>query len=206
MHRDRATGRVVSAQEFAELKAAEKAKNRRPPKEEVQLGVVKTGVAQAREREAAIAAERREANKPFARGYDEDADREARRASRWGDPAAGAGGAAALAGFQGRAAAEREAAALAPPSSSSAPAPGSQAAAAAQRALDAAGRRVPQEVPPHSWLRRRLAAAPNRFGIAPGRHWDGVDRSNGFERALAVAANERAARQASKRAFLQEDM
>ena len=31
--------------------------------------------------------------------------------------------------------------------------------------------KVPLEVPPHSWLKRRMGAPPNRYGIRPGRHW-----------------------------------
>ncbi|KAF2457921.1 Pre-mRNA-splicing factor of RES complex-domain-containing protein [Lineolata rhizophorae] len=44
-------------------------------------------------------------------------------------------------------------------------------------------------------------AAPNRYGIRPGHRWDGVDRSNGFEREYFKAQNERRAVQDLKYAW-----
>ncbi|XP_058743995.1 uncharacterized protein LOC131616634 [Vicia villosa] len=66
--------------------------------------------------------------------------------------------------------------------------------------MRASGFVVPQDIPDHSWLKRGLDAAPNRYGIRPGRHWDGVDRSNGFEKGMFKRTNERQAK--DKEAYL----
>ncbi|KAL5551228.1 hypothetical protein UlMin_001404 [Ulmus minor] len=59
---------------------------------------------------------------------------------------------------------------------------------------------IPQDIPNHSWLKRGLDAAPNRYGIRPGRHWDGVDRSTGYEKELFKRMNEK--RATEKEAYL----
>ncbi|KAF5935738.1 hypothetical protein HYC85_026867 [Camellia sinensis] len=52
---------------------------------------------------------------------------------------------------------------------------------------------VPQGIPSHSWLKRGFDAPPNRYAIRPGRHWDGVDHSNGFEKEIFKRTNEKQA-------------
>jgi hypothetical protein len=68
------------------------------------------------------------------------------------------------------------------------------------------GFNVPQEVPQHSWLRRKVPAPVNRYSLRPGRHWDGVDRSNGFEKEMFKMLNQRNAQELEARMWAQEDM
>lgn len=65
---------------------------------------------------------------------------------------------------------------------------------------------IPQDVPAHSWMRRRLPAAVNRYGIRPGRHWDGVDRSNGFEGEMFKRQSDLRRRDQVAFEWAQEDM
>lgn len=65
---------------------------------------------------------------------------------------------------------------------------------------------VPQEIPDHSWLKRGLQAAPNRYGIKPGRHWDGVDRSTGFDKAMVERMNDKLATEREAYLWSMSDM
>ena len=74
------------------------------------------------------------------------------------------------------------------------------------RELERSGFRVPQTVPPHSWLKRGVADPGTRYNIRPGKHWDGVVRGNGFEKELFKSIATRAARDSEARQWAQADM
>lgn len=65
---------------------------------------------------------------------------------------------------------------------------------------------MPQDVPEHSWIRRGVAPLSNRYGIKPGRHWDGVDRGNGFEKEYIRHMNEQRAKDREAAMWTMEDM
>jgi pre-mRNA-splicing factor CWC26 len=65
---------------------------------------------------------------------------------------------------------------------------------------------VPQQVPEHSWIRRGVQALPNRYKIKPGRHWDGVHRSNGFEHKFVFQYQHKKAERARDEYVLAEDL
>mmetsp|Transcript_36466 Transcript_36466/g.61446 ORF Transcript_36466/g.61446 Transcript_36466/m.61446 type:complete len:505 (-) Transcript_36466:164-1678(-) len=72
--------------------------------------------------------------------------------------------------------------------------------------IEGSGFKIPQGVPVQSWMRRGLGSFGNRYNIKPGRHWDGVDRSSGFEQKLFKTMNERQATTNAAYKWSTEDM
>lgn len=126
------------------------------------------GLAQKREAEARLQELELEKEKPFARTRDDpELDKMLKERVRWGDP---------MAHLVKKKHSEPVLADLGD-----------------SEKMKDSGFIIPQEIPNHSWIKRGLDAAPNRYGIKPGRHWDGVDRSNGFEKKLFRRLNEKQA-------------
>lgn len=126
------------------------------------------GLTQKREAEARQAALELEKNKPFARSRDDpELDKMLKERVRWGDP---------MAHLVKRKNVEPVLENL-----------------AEDEKIRESGFIVPQDIPSHSWLKRGVDPPANRYGIKPGRHWDGVDRSNGFERESFKRQNEKRA-------------
>ena len=183
VYRDK-TGQKLSKEEYVEAKDAERRAGKAQYDDESQLAWG-GGLRQKAEREAAEQRMKEEAAKPFARGYDEGFDAEQRGRARWGDPMAHL--------------VKNKTLLLPPPGDS-------LLTGANQEALKQSGFVIPLEVPQHSWLRRGVGPPPNRYEIKPGRHWDGVDRSNGFERDFFKRNIELKRREQQARMWAQEDM
>ncbi|KAI9073657.1 hypothetical protein K1719_044370 [Acacia pycnantha] len=144
----------------------------KPKEKEIEWG---KGLAQKREAEARLKELELEKDRPFARTRDDaDLDSMLKDRVRWGDP-------------------------MAHLVKKKYPAPVIPNLGDGEK-MKESGFIVPQDIPDHSWLKRGLAAAPNRYGIRPGRHWDGVDRSSGFEKGLFKRTNEKRSR--DKEAYL----
>lgn len=126
------------------------------------------GLTQKREAEARQAALELEKDKPFARSRDDpELDKMLKERVRWGDP---------MAHLVKRKNVEHVLENL-----------------DEDEKIRESGFIIPQDIPSHSWLKRGVDPPANRYGIKPGRHWDGVDRSNGFERGLFKRQNEKRA-------------
>ncbi|XP_020094131.1 BUD13 homolog isoform X2 [Ananas comosus] len=126
------------------------------------------GLAQKREAEARALELEIEKDKPFARSRDDpDLDKMLKERIRWGDP---------MAHLVKRKNPEPILEDL-----------------GVDVKMKESGFIIPQTIPSHSWLKRGIDFPPNRYGIRPGRHWDGVDRSNGFEKELFKRQNEKQA-------------
>ncbi|OVA11284.1 Bud13 [Macleaya cordata] len=126
-------------------------------------GLVQKREAEAREHELEV-----EKDKPFARTRDDpELDNMLKERVRWGDP---------MAHLMKRKQPEMALGNLGD-----------------DEKMKESGFMIPQDIPSHSWIKRRIDAPPNRYGIRPGRHWDGVDRSNGYEKEFFKRTNEKQA-------------
>ncbi|GAB4858535.1 hypothetical protein Ancab_010010 [Ancistrocladus abbreviatus] len=140
-------------------------KEEKPKEKKLEWG---KGLAQKREAEERLLELELEKEKPFARSRDDpELDKMLKERVRWGDPMAHL--------------VKRKQPDLVLPDLGE------------SEKMKESGFVIPQEIPSHSWIRRGLDAAPNRYGIKPGRHWDGVDRSNGYEKELFKRMNEKRA-------------
>ncbi|KAG5614299.1 hypothetical protein H5410_014123 [Solanum commersonii] len=132
------------------------------------------GLAQKREMEVRLQELESEKDKPFARSRDDpELDTMLKERVRWGDPMAHL--------------VKKKLDPILPDFG-------------ANEKMKDSGFIIPQDIPSHSWIKRGLDAAPNRYGIRPGRHWDGVDRSTGYEKELFKRTNEKQATE--KEAYL----
>ncbi|XP_043690210.1 BUD13 homolog [Telopea speciosissima] len=124
------------------------------------------GLAQKREAEARQRELELEKDKPFARTRDDpEIDKMLKERVRWGDP---------MAHLVKRKLSEPVLEDLGD-----------------EEKMKESGFIIPQDIPSHSWIIRRIDAPRNRYDIRPGRHWDGVDRSNGTEKQYFKRMNEK---------------
>ncbi|XP_011098404.1 BUD13 homolog [Sesamum indicum] len=159
------TGERISKEEFLKSRKKEFRKEEKPKEIKLEWG---KGLAQKWEAEARVQEIEKEKDKPFARSRDDpDLDAMLKERLRWGDP---------MAHLVKRKHLEPVLPDLGD-----------------NEKMKESGFIIPQDIPSHSWIRRGLDAAPNCYGIKPGRHWDGVDRSYGYDKELFKQMNEKRA-------------
>ncbi|KAL0700268.1 hypothetical protein Bca4012_056390 [Brassica carinata] len=161
--RDKITGKRISKEEY--LQSKQKKVIEKPKEIKLEWG---QGLAQKRDAEARLQELELEKDKPFARTRDDpELDQMMKERVRWGDPMAH----------------------LVKKKQHVAP----LMDLGDNEEMKKSGFVIPQSIPKHSWITRGLEAAPNRYGIKPGRHWDGVDRSTGYEKDMFKKTSEKKA-------------